>query len=88
LSKNDFDTILRDKYGINAGYLRDKYGIRIKDVFMLIDENPSTSLPEIAKELNVSLSTIEKLFNKLKKENLIERFGSKKTGYWKIIVND
>jgi len=80
-------SVLQDKYGINTGYLRDKYGINAVSVLMLIDKNPSISMPQIAKELHVSLSTIEKLFNKFKKDNLIKRLGSKKTGYWEIMVN-
>jgi len=46
------------------------------------DKNVSTS--EISKELNISRRTIQYHINKLKEEGIIERLGSKKTGYWKI----
>jgi ATP-dependent DNA helicase RecG len=85
---NETERILKEKYGINAGYLREKYGINAVKIFILIDENPYLSLPKIARQINVSLSTVEKLMHKLKKDELIKRIGSRKTGYWQIANND
>ncbi len=59
----------------NTGYLREKYGINAVKIFILIDENPYLSLPKIAQQINVSLSTVEKLMHKLKKDELIKRIG-------------
>ena len=41
-------------------------------------------MPEIALSINVSLSTIEKLLAKLKKEKILQRKGARKVGVWEI----
>lgn len=42
----------------------------------------------MAEQINVSISTIEKNIAKLKKAGIIERVGSTKSGYWKIVSSD
>jgi len=37
------------------------------------------------KQLNMSLSTVKRKIKNLKEQKIIERIGSDKTGYWKII---
>jgi ATP-dependent DNA helicase RecG len=39
----------------------------------------------MAEQINVSVSTIEKNIANLKKAGIIERVGSTKSGYWKLI---
>ena len=54
-------------------------------VFNLIRQNNNTTAIEISKQLNISLSTAKRKIKKLKEQNRIERIGSDKTGYWKIV---
>ncbi len=54
-------------------------------VFKLITENNNITATEISKRLKISLSTAKRKIKKLKEKRIIERVGSDKTGYWKII---
>ena len=40
---------------------------------------------QIQEKTNLSMSTVERTIKSLNKKGLIERVGSKKTGYWKVI---
>jgi fido (protein-threonine AMPylation protein)/biotin operon repressor len=54
-------------------------------VFSLLRQNKNITATEISDRLNMSLSTVKRKIKDLKKQGLIERIGSDKTGYWKII---
>lgn len=54
-------------------------------VFDLIRQNNKITATEISEKLNISLSTAKRRIKKLKDKSIIERIGSDKTGYWKII---
>lgn len=54
-------------------------------VFNLITQNNKITATEISELLNTSLSTAKRKIKKLKEKEKIERVGSDKTGYWKII---
>ncbi len=54
-------------------------------VFKLIKENNKITATEISKRLKISLSTAKRKIKKLKEKRIIERVGSDKTGYWKMI---
>ncbi len=54
-------------------------------VFLLIKQNKNLTTSEISKRLNVSLSTVKRKIKDLKEKGIIERIGSDKVGYWKII---
>ncbi|WP_312082938.1 RNA-binding domain-containing protein [Epilithonimonas hominis] len=53
-------------------------------VFRLIVENPKISRRELAENLKINESAIQKHINKLKEKKVIERVG-KTNGYWEII---
>ncbi len=53
-------------------------------VFEMIQKNNKITASEIAKELNVSLSTAKRRIKVLKDNRKIKRVGSDKTGYWKV----
>ena len=50
--------------------------------------NPNIRQKDIAMKLKVSEVTIKRNIKELKEKGYIEREGSKKTGYWKILKND
>ena len=54
-------------------------------VFDLIKKNNKITATEICVRLKISLSTAKRKIKELKEQEKIERSGSDKTGYWKII---
>ena len=54
-------------------------------VFSIIIQNNKITATEISERLNVSLSTVKRRIKALKEQRIIERAGSDKTGFWKII---
>jgi fido (protein-threonine AMPylation protein) len=54
-------------------------------VFYLIKQNNKITAAKISERLNVSLSTAKRKIKELKEKGIVERIGSDKTGYWKII---
>ena len=55
------------------------------NILHCIKQNPKAKYIEIANETGYSVSTIKRHIQELKKHGLLERIGSDKTGYWKII---
>lgn len=89
-------TFLRNNYGLFTGYLRVIYGLnaeeiqttfgeRVLNIIQLLAIEIPITQSQIALILGVSESSIEKDFALLRKEEMIERSGSKKTGIWKLI---
>ncbi len=54
-------------------------------VFSLIKQNKNITALQISEKLKISLSTTKRKIKELKEQKIIERIGSDKTGYWKII---
>ena len=54
-------------------------------ILLLLDENPSLSIPEIAERINKSESAVERAIRKLREEGRLKRIGPAKGGHWKII---
>lgn len=65
--------------GINDGLTKME-----KDVLFYLNQNPKDTLANLSLKLNVTKRTIERTISQLKEKNVIERIGSKKSGYWKI----
>lgn len=54
-------------------------------VFSLIEKNKHITTKELSVKLGVSLSTVKRKINSLKKNGVLERIGSDKAGYWRIL---
>ena len=54
-------------------------------VLAAITQNPRITKMELQKETSLGKSTIDRAIKALKEKCFIERVGSNKTGYWKII---
>ena len=54
-------------------------------VCYLVKQNNKITAVEISERLNISLSTAKRKIKELKEKGIVERIGSDKTGYWKII---
>ena len=48
-------------------------------------ENKYITIEEISFKISITPRNIEKNISKLKKDKLIERIGSSKGGYWKVL---
>ena len=57
---------------------------RAKEIVNLMIENNQITASEIAKYMKVTKRTILRDIEKLKKDNILERIGTDKSGYWKI----
>lgn len=57
----------------------------MKKLVQIVIENPSATANEMARMLSKSLSTAEKTIRRLKKDKIIERIGSDRVGYWKVL---
>ncbi len=58
-----------------------------KTIVLILDNNKITA-DEIAEKLQLTKRSIENYISKLKEKRYIERVGSDKTGYWKILKQD
>ncbi len=63
----------------------DTLNLQNDTVFSLIQKNNKITANELAQKLNISLSTVKRRIKVLKNNGKIERIGSDKTGYWKIL---
>lgn len=52
----------------------------------LLKANPNTTQVELSNKLNVSRRTVSTLLANLKEKEKIERVGSDRKGYWKILA--
>lgn len=75
------------KFVVNQDEVRSKFGKSALAVLKIIAEDPGYSSAAIAEKINLSQRGVQKIFAKLKENNLIKRVGSDKTGHWKIINN-
>lgn len=57
-------------------------------IIRLLQENNKYSKKELMRLLNKGDSTIKEHLNRLKRDGIIKRIGSTKTGYWEVTIND
>lgn len=55
-------------------------------VLTLLAEDPGYTMPQLAERLGVSRKTVAARLKKLKEAGLIERIGSDRKGYWKLLI--
>ena len=63
----------------------DKFTEKEQKILEIIFENPAVSSVEIGKKLGVSRTTVAAYIKRLKERGAIERIGSDRKGYWKIL---
>ena len=61
---------------------------RLHNIINCISENPIITAKEIAEKLGVNEKTIKRDISELKEKNILIREGSKKTGSWKINMEE
>ncbi len=88
-----YNLILHENHSLKNRELHIQYNDTVKPdkdtvndtVFSLIKRDNHITASEISNQLNISLSTVKRRIKILKQKGLVERVGSDKTGYWKII---
>lgn len=55
-----------------------------REIIVIISKNPKLTMIEIAKILNITKRTVERIVKNLRERGLIERKGGKRYGYWEI----
>ncbi len=56
-----------------------------KTIIKVLDEEPYFTIPKLASIINKSERQTARIISSLKNKNIIERIGSRKTGYWRVI---
>ena len=69
-----------DKVGENVPLNR-----RRQQIISEMRDNPNVTIPELQKILGISETAVEKNIAFLRENGYIERIGSKRTGYWKVL---
>ena len=57
-------------------------------ILALIRANPHISVSSIAKECDMSVKAIRNLIDELRENQLLERIGPAKGGYWKVLSDE
>ncbi len=56
-----------------------------KLVLSLLEKTPNITQKELSEKTNISLRTIKRIMQQLKEKDIIERVGSDRKGYWRIL---
>ena len=96
LTGHDANILKKDKkedetlnlYGLNSEEIRKKFGRNSEEILKIIIADSKNTAQTMANIIKVTTRTIEKNLSKLKENGIIERVGSTKSGYWKIIKHD
>ena len=67
---------------LNSSNLSETLNENAMHVLLIIKRDPNITASEISIELNISSRTVQKQIANLKKVGIIERIGSRKSGYW------
>lgn len=86
-NENDFSiTFYRDEfYYAKNGIISGTINKTEESILKLLKNNPNMIITEISSKLSIPVRTINRILDGLKKRGLIERQGSKKSGFWKVI---
>ena len=56
-----------------------------QEILRLIEANPKISKKAMAKNIGISTTAIDKHIQSLRKNNIIRRVGSDRSGYWELL---
>jgi ATP-dependent DNA helicase RecG len=80
-----FKTIIPLKKKSNQDLDLERLGENEHNILKLIAANSKISIPLMANNIGISTTSIENNIKKLKEKDILERIGSARGGYWKII---
>ena len=78
-------TILEDSLVYKPVDKKPKMNEQMEKVLLEIRNNPNITQPQLVKIMNIGKSMIQRYISNLKKMGYIERIGSNKSGYWKVV---
>ncbi len=78
-------TILQDSLVDKPVDKKPKMNEQMEKVLLEIRNNPNITQPQLVKIMNIGKSMIQRYISNLKKMGYIERIGSNKSGYWKVV---
>ena len=78
-------TILEDSLVDKPVDKKPKMNEQMEKVLLEIRNNPNITQPQLVKIMNIGKSMIQRYISNLKKMGYIERIGSNKSGYWKVV---
>lgn len=78
------NTVVRVNNRVNDK-VNDKVNEKGNTLLQLLSVDPGLTVTQLAEQMNVSRKTVASLLKKLKENGTIERVGSDRKGYWKII---
>lgn len=55
------------------------------EILNAIKANPSASAKDLSISLNIPFRSVQRYFSNLKEKGIIERVGSNKSGYWRLL---
>ena len=79
--ENYFDDTVSDTNGTISGTLNGT----IKQIYELIKRQSDITIDELIENSHKARRTVARALNELKEKGFIERVGSKKTGFWKVL---
>ena len=62
-----------------------KISLEENTLLVYLKNKPQSNVRDVAQQLSLSKSSVSRLIQKLKEKNLIERVGSTRKGYWKVL---
>ena len=72
-------------FSVNPKEFQSIFGINALNTVWLIYKKPNITAKEIAEKLSITERSARNYLSQLKQKRIIERVGSDKTGYWKVI---
>ena len=70
---------------MSSGEIKTRVKTREK-IIILLTHNPEITREDLSIKIGISVKGIEWQLSRLKKENLIKRTGSKKSGRWEVVM--
>ena len=68
------------------GQMPESGPVKTKDeILALLRNDPSITIDEVCKKIGITMRVTERHFERLKRDGIIRRIGSDKTGFWKIL---
>lgn len=62
------------------------FNVAEEKIISFLRDNPNITKPELAKLVGLGKTSIDNYISSLKKKGVLERVGSNKKGYWKVII--
>ena len=84
-NKKVLETLDPYKNKTNNNENSDDLSDKEKRVLMELVNNPKIAYQELVDDLSVSRRTISRIFESLTNKEYIQRIGTNKTGYWKVL---